>query len=177
MHCFARPGVLQCQVAVHVLHNTSGRCPCVKRWLFSGDAARRLADTHVSRLIGEIMAPQQPLLQVVAASQLCRTTVLSRSPRRMAEAEDKRALSWTAPDLDDHCARLVSPKLSLLPEHGCCRHCSRYRVARNSSMPRVIVLLRRLESLRCRYQQHIQRYHRLEQNAYDTQKHTSGRGG
>ena len=74
MHCFARPGVLQCQVPDRVLHTTSGRCPWVKRWLFSG-GARRLADAHVSRLVGEVVAPQQPLLQVVAASQLCKNVV------------------------------------------------------------------------------------------------------
>lgn len=86
MHCFASPGVLQRQVPVHILHTTSGRCPWVKRWLFLG-GARRLADAHVSRLVGEVMAPQQPLLQVVAASQLCKT-VLSRSLWRMPEVMD-----------------------------------------------------------------------------------------
>jgi hypothetical protein len=91
MHCFARLGVLQRPVPDHVFSTTSGRRPRLKRWLFS-EGVKCLADTHVSRLVGEVVAPQQPLLQVVAASQLCKT-MLSRGPRRMADVKDKVALS------------------------------------------------------------------------------------
>jgi hypothetical protein len=110
----------------------------------------------------------------LSCAKLCSAAVL----RAWAtDVTDMVALWCADPGLTNHPAQPVSPCLSLLPDHGCCRYRSRCRVARNSSMPRVIVLLPRLEGLRCRYQQHIQRYHRLEQNAYDTQKYASARGG
>jgi hypothetical protein len=111
-----------------------------------------------------------------AASQL-RKAVSAPALSRRHSLLTRLVLHGQFLNIADHRAIQVDPQSPPRSNYGSCRHRSRYRVTWNPSMPRPTVLLRCLEELRLRHQQHLQRNLRPEQDAHPSQDHATATDG